>query len=161
MSYYVEGSGEPVRVTEDTRPKLNYVEQMVQLRDAIAPLGAEFGIATSRSLIISRREINGEAILIQFLEVFPQPIIERVPPSMATNFNGIQQIKIDDLRVFGISRKYAREWVVGTGISYFIDASLLHEQVKGGFECEFVSIEELPLTWNLILRRRADERRGV
>jgi hypothetical protein len=148
-------------VTEDTRPKLNFVEQMVQLRDAIAPLGAEFGIATSRSLVISRREVNQEAILIQFLEVLPQPIIERVPPSMATNFNGTQQIKIDDLRVFGVSRKYPREWVVGTGISYFVDATLLHEQARGGFECEFVSIEEMPLTWNLILRRKPDERRGV
>jgi hypothetical protein len=148
-------------VTEDTRPKLSFVEQMMQLRDAIAPLGAEFGITTSRSLIISRREVNQQSILIQFFEVLPQPIIERVPPSMATNFNGNQQIKIDDLRVFGVTRKYPREWIVGTGISYFVDATLLHEQVKGGFECEFVSIEEMPLTWNLILRRRADERRGV
>jgi hypothetical protein len=148
-------------MTEDTRPKLNYVEQMIKLRDEIAPLGQAFGISTCRSLIISRREINGQAILIEFLEVSPQPIIERVSPYTATNFGGTQQIKIDDLQVSGISRQYPREWIVGTGISYFIDATLLHRQVKGGFECEFVSIEEMPLTWNLILRRRADERNGI
>jgi hypothetical protein len=148
-------------MTEDTRPKLNYVEQMINLRDAIAPLGQAFGIPTCRSLIISRREINDVAISIEFLEVLPQPIIERVSPYVATNFNGTQQIKIDDLQVYGISRKYPREWIIGTGISYFVDATLLHQQIRGGFECEFVSVEEMPLTWNLILRRRADERNGI
>jgi hypothetical protein len=143
------------------------MQQMIELRDAIAPLAGELGMATARSLVISRRELQsgGEdeppRLCINFVEVSPKPIIERVPPSLASSFNGVQQIKIDDLQVFGISRKYPREWIVGTGISYFVDATLLYEQVRGGFECEFVSIEELPLSWNLILRRRADERRGV
>ncbi len=147
-------------MTEDTRPTTNYIEQMVELRDRIAPLASEFGISTSRSLVISRRVLGGEKFQIQYLEIEPKPIIERVPPSLASSFNSNQQIKIDDLRVFGVSRKYQREWIIGTGISYFVDAQLLGDKVSGGFEAEFVSIEELPLTWNLILRRRPDERRG-
>lgn len=142
---------------EDTRSKTTYVEQMIALRDRIAPLAGAFGIPTARSLIIQRRE-KGKS---EYLEIDPKPIIDRVPPSLAQAFNTNQQIKIDDLQVSGITRRYPRECIVGTGISYFIDAQLLLDRIVGGFEAEFVSIEELPLTWNLILRRRPDERRGV
>lgn len=148
-------------MTKDTRPKLSFVEQMMLLRDAIAPIAKELGMATSRSLVISRRVVGESSLKIDFLEISPQPIIERVSPKQATNFNGTEQIKNDDLQIFGISRKYPREWIVGTGISYFVDAVLINNQIRGGFECDFISIEEQPLTWNLILRRRTDERRGI
>lgn len=144
-------------MTQDTRPKTTYVEQMIALRDRVAPLAGAFGIPTARSLIIQRREKNRS----EYLEISPKPIIDRVPPFLAQAFNTSQQIKIDDLQVSGITRRYPREWIVGTGISYFVDAGLLLDRIVGGFEAEFVSIEELPLTWNLILRRRPDERRGV
>ncbi len=151
-------------MTQDTRPKTTYIEQMISLRDRIAPLADVFGI-TARSLVIQRRWLapGEEKTRIDYLEIDPKPIIERVPPSIAQAFNGSQQIqiKIDDLQISGITRRYPREWVVGTGISYFVDAQLLLDRVIGGFEAEFVSIDELPLTWNLILRRRPDERRGV
>lgn len=143
--------------TKDTRPKTSYVEQMIFLRDRIAPLASAFGIPTARSLIIQRREKSRS----EYLEIEPKPIIDRVPPSLAQAFNTNQQIKIDDLQVSGITRRYPREWIVGTGVSYFIDAQLLLDRIVGGFEAEFVSIEELPLTWSLILRRRPDERRGI
>lgn len=150
-------------MTKDTRPDTSYIEQMVALRDTIAPLAYQFGIPTARSLIIVRRWLNegAEDMSVGYLEISPKPIIERVPPSLASAFNSNQQIKIDDLRVSGISRHIPKQWVVGTGISYFIDAQLLLDKVTGGFEAEFVSIDELPLTWNLILRREPDERRGV
>lgn len=144
-------------MTKDTRPKTTYVQQMIALRDRVAPLAGAFGIPTARSLIIQRRE-RGKT---EYLEVDPKPIIDRVPPNLVQTSNSNQQIKIDDLQVSGISRRYPREWIVGTGISYFVDAVLLLDRISGGFESEFVSIEELPLTWNLILRRRPDERRGV
>ena len=96
-----------------------------------------------------------------YLEINPKPIIDRVPPATAAAFNTNLQVKIDDLQVSGISRRYPRELIVGTGVSYFIDSELLIDRIVGGFEAEFVSIEEMALTWNLILRRRADERRGI
>jgi hypothetical protein len=151
--------------SSDTRPKTTYIEQMVALRDSVAPLAGAFGIPTARSLVIQRRWVApGEGkTRIDYLEIDPKPIIERVPPYIAQAFNGNQQIqiKIDDLQVSGITRNYPRELVVGTGISYFVDSQLLLNRVIGGFEAEFVSIDELPLTWNLILRRRPDERRGI
>lgn len=150
-------------MTEETRTKTSYVEQMIGLRDLVAPLAGAFGIPTARSLIIQRRWLptDEEKMRVDYLEVQPNPIIDRVPPSIAAAFNTNLQVKIDDLQVSGISRHYPREWVVGTGISYFIDAQLLMDRIVGGFEAEFVSVDELPLTWNLILRRRPDERRGV
>lgn len=148
-------------MTKDTRPKTNYTQQMIALRDRIAPLSGAFGIPTARSLVIQRRFQGEGKARIDYLEIDPKPIIERVPPSIAQAFNSNQQIKIDDLQISGISRKYPREWVVGTGISYFVDSQLLLNRIVGGFEAEFVSVDELPLTWNLILRRRPDERRGV
>jgi hypothetical protein len=151
-------------MTEDTRPKTTYIEQMIALRDSIAPLAGAFGIATARSLVIQRRWVapGEEKTRVDYFEIDPKPIIDRVPPYLAEAFNGSQiQIKIDDLQVSGISRRYLRELIVGTGISYFIDSQLLLNRIVDGFEVEFVSIDELPLTWNLILRRRPDERRGV
>ncbi|ALF52241.1 hypothetical protein ACX27_04245 [Nostoc piscinale CENA21] len=147
--------------TQDTRPKTNYTQQMISLRDCIAPLVDAFGIPTARSLIIQRRFQEDGRLKIEYFAVEPKPIIDRVPPAIASAFNTDLQIKIDDLQVSGISRKYPREWIVGTGISYFADAQLLLDRIVGGFEAEFVSIDELPLTWNLILRRRTDERRGI
>ncbi|MEW6494503.1 MAG: hypothetical protein AB1589_18600 [Cyanobacteriota bacterium] len=151
--------------TEETRPKTTYIEQMVALRDSVAPLAGAFGISTARSLVIQRRWVaptEGKT-RVDYLDINPKPIIERVPPAIAQAFNGVGQIqiKIDDLQINGITRHYPREWIVGTGISYFVDSQLLMDRVIGGFEAEFVSIDELPLTWNLILRRRPDERRGV
>lgn len=150
-------------MTKDTRHKKSYVEQMIDLRDRIAPLSGVFGIPTARSLIIRRRWLppGEESMRVDYLEVNPQPIIDRVAPSLAAAFNTSLQVKIDDLQVSGISRRYPREWIIGTGVSYFIDAQLLMDRIVGGFEAEFVSVDELPLTWNLILRRRPDERRGV
>ena len=150
-------------MTQDTRPSTTYIEQMIALRDSVAPLAGAFGIPTARSLVIQRRWVALGDSGVDFFLIDPKPIIERVPPYIAQAFNGNQQIqiKIDDLQVSGITRRYPRELIVGTGISYFVDSQLLLNQVIGGFEAEFVSIDELPLTWNLILRRRPDERRGI
>ncbi|KYC42069.1 hypothetical protein WA1_18885 [Scytonema hofmannii PCC 7110] len=149
--------------TEDTRPKTSLTERMASLRDRVARRASELEIPTARSLIIQRRWLPADSneMAIAYLEIDPKPIIDRVSPTLAAAFNTSQQIKIDDLLVSGISRRYPKEHIIGTGISYFVDSQLLFDRIAGGFEAEFVIINELPLTWNLILRRRPDERRGL
>lgn len=148
-------------MTEDTRAFSGYTESMQQLRDSIAPLAAEFGIATARSLIIQRRWRENNQPYHEIYEIEPLPIIGRRQPSINNADNTNISVKQDLLVVEGISRKYPREKIVGTGINYWVDGLITSSGVNGGFQCEFYDIEELPLTWNLILRRILDERRGV
>ena len=126
---------------------------MLLLRDAIAPLASFFGVATARSLIIEQRGV--------YLEIIPTPIIGRRAPLIVNASNTNIQAKQDLFVVEGISRQYAREKIVGTGISYWVDSVLTIDGISGGFQAEFFSIDEMPLTWNLTLRRILDERRGV
>lgn len=144
--------------TKDTRPGGSYLELMVGMRDEIAGFARHLGIPTARSLTIRyKTRVDGQTI-DNCLRVDPSPVIRRIPPNIIAAFNNSNQVtyKADDLLVEGISRKYPRERIVGTSLSYFIDA-----ETDGGFECELVSIDELPLTWNLVLRRRTDDRRNV
>lgn len=147
--------------TKDTRGISNYTESMRQLRDFVAPLAETFGIAYARSLVIQRRWREGGEKFSDTYCISPTPIIGRKPPQIANADNTSISIKQDLLLVEGVSRKYPREHIIGTGINYWVDAQISSNGIIGGFECDLYSIDEHPLTWNLILRRITDERRGV
>jgi len=142
--------------TEETRGISDYSESMRTLRDSIAPLAAFLGIATARNLIIQKWGENEEII-----EIFPRPIMGRKQPQIVNADNSNIGAKQDLLVVEGITRAYPREKIIGTGINYWIDSELTSSGITGGFQAEFISVEEMPLTWNLTLRRVLNERRGV
>ena len=148
-------------MTEDTRPLSRYTLCMQFLRDQIAPVAFEFGIATARSLIIQKRWRENGEMRDRTFEVEPKPIIGRKPPQIQMADNTSISIKQDLFLVEGITRNYPKENIVGTGINYWVDATMTSEGIAGGFKAEFFSMEEMPLTWNLILRRILDERRGI
>lgn len=149
--------------TEDTRRGSTYLNQLVLMRDRIAGFAGSLSIPTARNLIIRSKTKTGNSIATSYLKIDPTPIIDRVSPRIASAFNNSSSItiKLDDLQVKGISRSYSREQILGTGISYFVDSDLVESSINGGFECDLVSVDELPLTWNLILRRKTDDRRNV
>lgn len=149
--------------TEDTRNSSTYLNQLVLMRDRIAGFAGNLNIPTARNLIIRSKTKTGNSIATSYLEIDPIPIIDRVSPRIASAFNGSNSItiKLDDLQIKGISRSYSREQILGTSISYFVDSEVVNNSISGGFECDLISVDELPLTWNLILRRKTDDRRNV
>lgn len=149
--------------TEDTRSGSRYLDQLILMRDRISSFAGHLSIPTARSLVIRNKVKVDNLIITEFLTINPVPIIDRVSPRIASAFNNSNSvtIKLDDLQVKGISRSYPREEILGTGISYFIDSEVINDNISGGFECDLISVEELPLTWNLILRRKPDDRRSV
>lgn len=148
-------------MTKDTRKETNYSQQMTHLRDLIAPIAADLGIPTARNLIIRLQAREEGKLQWQIFKIEPTPIIERSRPRDGVAFESGLRTKDDDFMVYGISRKYDRELIIGTGVSYFVDGEIIGGELVGGIECELSSVEELPLTWNLTLTRKPDERRGI
>jgi len=137
------------------------MQQMVGLRDSVAPLAGVWGIPTVRSLILRKRFASDtEGLVTEFVEITPRVHIDTVSPRLANAFQSSIQIEIDDFQVSGISRSYSRSDLVGTSIAYFVDGVLTDDgsAIASGIECDFIAITESSLTWDLILRRKADDR---
>lgn len=132
----------------------SFIEQMIELRDRIAPLAKEFGNPNVNSLIICKRE-NG---VFRYLEIKPDPIIKEEFPTRE---------QVQDLRsvegltrnysVFGISRKYTEEQIRGEGIDYLVGGRLRLGSPVGGAKCNLLSLERKSLTWDAVLVERIGE----
>lgn len=136
--------------------------QMVDLRDLAAELAE--GVPTIRSLIVRKRVKEPGYTLLKttFLEISPKPHIVTVSPRLAGAYqNSSLVLEIDDFQVNGISTRYGYNDLVGTGISYFVDGVLNDEKtvLVSGIECDFIDITHSKgLCWDMILRRKPDER---
>lgn len=144
----------------------DFYQQMIALRDGIAPLATALGHPQARSLVIRHRYIpEGDTFTIStYLEIKPFPIVTTVGPSTLSAFQGISDVQIekDDFEVKGLSRAYSELAQLGrdgTGYSYFVDGVLNPGKtaIASGIECDFVNITlSSALTWDLVLRRRSD-----
>lgn len=125
---------------------------MIELRDRVAPAADNFGLPTSRSLIIRYKSPN-----INYLEIFPKPNIKELAPK--TGSVGNQNIKgaIGDFEIKGISRKYELSAIVGSHIDYIIDGQLKNGKLVGGIECTYVTHTENSLTIDLTVQKRTGE----
>ena len=132
----------------------SFIEQMIGLRDRVAPLAKEFGNPNVLSLIIRKRE-NGS---FQYLEIKPDPVIQEDFPTREE----IQKLSsVEGLTrtfsVSGISRKYREEQLRGIGIDYLIGGRLSLGSAVGGVVCNLVSLDRKTLTWDAILVERISE----
>lgn len=125
---------------------------MISLRDMVAPEAENFGLPTSRSLIIRYKKQ-----IVTYLEISPQPIIKELAPK--TSNIGNQNIKgvVGDFEVKGISRKYPLEDIIGSGVDYIIDGKLKNGKLIGGVECTYITHQENSLTIDLTLQKRVGE----
>lgn len=132
----------------------SFIEQMIGLRDRVAPLAKEFGNPNVLSLIVRKRE-NGS---FQYLEIKPDPVIQEDFPTREeiqklSSVEGLTR----SFSVSGISRKYREEQLRGIGIDYLIGGRLSLGSVVGGVVCNLVSLEEKTLTWDAVLVERISE----
>lgn len=149
----------------------NFIKQMRALRNLGTPWAE--GIPSIRSLIIRSRSLDLQTQMIAstFLSISPLPHITTLTPKIAGAYKsaGID-VEIDDYQVKGIGRYYLfddgemggyeRSQLVGTSIAYFVDGVLSADgnRVISGQECDFIGITERALQWDLVLRRKPDDR---
>lgn len=134
---------------------LSFINQMIGLRDRLAPLADEFGHPNVRSLIIRKRTSTG----VEYLEITPDPVIEEEFPSK----EAVQELRSVEgitktYSVSGISRKYTEEQLRGAGIDYLVGARLKLGSPVGGVVCNLVSLTPKTLTWDAVLIERISER---
>lgn len=125
---------------------------MIEMRDRVATSAENFGLPTSRSLIIRYK-----SPVVTYLEILPRPNIKELAPK--TGSVGNQNIKgaIGDFEVKGISRKYPLSDIVGSHIDYIIDGELKRGKLIGGIECTYITHSENSLTIDLTLQKRTGE----
>lgn len=133
-------------------PYLTYLQQMINLRDMVAPEAENFGLPTSRTLIIRYKRES-----VTYLQISPNPIIKELAPKTSNIGNQNMKVAVGDFEVKGISRKYALESIIGSGIDYIIDGKLKNGKLIGGVECAYVTHQENSLTIDLTLQKRMGE----
>jgi hypothetical protein len=143
----------------------DFYQQMGALRQLVAPLAQAFRHPDARSLVIRRRYVPaGETMPItDYLAIIPWPLITTVEPKLGSAFQGQQDIVIEitDFQVKGIDRSvYTSDLLVGSGLSYFIDAEISPsgDSLRGGTECEYIALRSATaLTYDLILRAKSEQ----
>lgn len=141
-----------------------FAEQMIHLRDLAAGLAPQFGLHTLRSLILRKRYVPDYASVPfeEILLINPTPVIDQVSPKTLKAYGGSSiSVQIGDFYVKGISRRYTYEELVNVGVEYIIDGVLSpnSQSVIGGIPCDFVDMTlSKSLTWDMIIRRKADHR---
>lgn len=143
----------------------DFYQQMGSLRRLVAPLGQVFKHPDVRSLVIRRRYVpeDEEIPITEYLVIEPWPVITTVEPSLGSAFQGQQDIVIEitDYQVQGIDRKqYEQTALVGSGLSYFVDAEISPsgDSIRGGTECEYIALRfATALTYDLILRAKSEQ----
>ena len=139
---------------------MTFITEMIAVRDQAAAIAQYFGISTIQSFFVCRRAPNQ---VPNYLEIDPKPLIQNVSPKMVADFGQNQriQIELDDIQVSGISHKYGRDQITGSGVFYNIGGVLTGGVLTGGYEAELVpgtNVEEKTLVWNVILRRKKRSR---
>lgn len=137
------------------------IAQMIRLRDLAAPLA--LGVPTMRSLVVCKRRLEPgtQRIAAAYLAIAPSPHIQQATPRTANAYRSMGiDIEMTDYEVSGLSRAYTREQLVGTDISYYVDGVLDEPGTTliSGQACDFVGLTFSTLCWNLVLRRRPDQR---
>ncbi len=134
---------------------------MVGLRDLTAPLAV--GLPNITPLILRKRIlVPGDTYpTTAHIVIEPQPYVSIATPKLASAYQALGiTIEVDDIEVRGVSQRHPRTDLVGTGISYWLDATLSSDgkSLIGGYECDFVGIVDNTLTWDMVLRRKPDDR---
>ena len=138
---------------------MDFIGEMVRLRDEISGLADGFGVPTIRSVIIRKRSDSSYT----YTEIYPKPHVEVMAPAMIASFGDSIPVKLelDDLKIT-ISRRYSADELTGTGVDLIVDGQLFGDRVVGGYEVERVpgmDISEKTLVWELYVRRKSTSRR--
>jgi hypothetical protein len=137
----------------------NFLSQMTNLRDNLV-VGVS-GLPNQRSLILRHRSYNdlSQEPSYSHTIILPLPIITLSFPRLEA-LDGTRTLKLatGKLQVKGISKSYSRQLLERSGTEYFVDATLTPSGVEGGFQCDFDSITENTLTWEITLNQRIGDK---
>jgi hypothetical protein len=137
--------------------RISLIAQMGHVRQQIAGLAEEYGLPNVRSLIVRQRTNIG----YQYTAIKPNPVIITESSPQRNNLEDFNNIEVlqQPLMVKGISRRvdlstdwgYSYEDLVGSGIDYIVDGKLELGKVVGGIICNFESITEKTIHWDMKL----------
>lgn len=133
----------------------DFITQMVKLRNKTAAIAGRYGNPDIAPLVVRNRDENGDFF---YFQIEPDPHISEEIPRPET----LQDIRsVEGLRraftILGIGRNYSKEQLKGEGVEYVVGARLRLGKPVGGVICQFVSIEERMLTWELQLVEKISE----
>lgn len=119
-------------------------------------VSSDFGVSTSRTLVIATRHPGGGETYIQ---VCPNPIIQVVSVQEMEALANLPNVQIEktDLKVTGIPRTYSADEIFGPGTYYLIDAILKNDIPQGGIIADAVQgyrATNRELDYELLLRER-------
>ncbi|MBN3946455.1 MAG: hypothetical protein HWQ38_08155 [Nostoc sp. NMS7] len=124
---------------------MNYITQMIALRDSLPSVAVAFNISSLKKFYIHRRENNGTVIE----EVIPTPVIQEVSLQLKTvedlnSLKGMSKV----FEVKGISKKYQR---------IQLESELIDFEIEGGIKCQLIDIKENIITWDLRVEQKLGE----
>lgn len=138
----------------------NFAEIAAQARNSGFVASASiFGLPNVISLLLIRRYVT-DNVLRQEFRILRDLVWKRSPPDIFAPLTGTDA-REDKFEILGIGRDLdCSDWLQETGTSYWVNAEVQNMQPLGGFEVEFVTIDETnPLVRNLTVRRKPDERK--
>lgn len=156
-----ESTQPPILAPDPNRQYQGWLSNGVTQRDVLAGFFQTIDTSFTRTLILYRQTTTGPIET----EILPRPYISRVG-SKARPYRLLSgqeiQLSEDDIRVHGISKRYALSDIWQWGTLYVLDPV---RGVDGGVDldrstvCELVFIDDSnALTWTLNLRKRSDSR---
>lgn len=125
----------------------DFVSQMVAVRNKVAGLAGRFGNPDIAGVVVRRQNEDG---FYSYLQITPDPVVREDLPEI-DQVRGVRSVEA--LRkafvISGIGRHYKEESLRGPGMEYLVGARMVLNKPVGGVLCQFVSLEEKFLTWEL------------
>ena len=156
-----ESTQPPILSPNPNQQYQGWLSNGVTQRDCLAGFFQTIDTSFTRTLILYQQTTEGPVET----EILPRPYISRVG-SKARPYRLLSgqeiQLSEDDIRVYGISKRYALSDIWQWGVLYILDPirdTSGRVDLGGSTVCELVFIDDSnPLTWTLNLRKRSDSR---
>lgn len=132
---------------------MSLFSELGHIRDMISPIAREMGVPFCRSLVMVYRNPMAD----QYIQVQPNPITNQLTSKMAAVVSQISEVELDtnDFEIKGISRENHSYQQIRNADYFIVDGEVSSEGIlTPGIICDFVSISEQALGWDLVLKRR-------
>lgn len=134
----------------------DFVSQMVKLRNKAAAIAGKYGNPDIAPVAVRNRDGDGNFL---YFQIEPDPhVSEQIPrPESLQDIRSVEGLR-RAFTILGVGRNYSKEQLKGEGVEYVVGARLRLGRPVGGVVCQFVSVEERMLTWELQVVEKISEK---
>lgn len=148
---------------------MSLVDRMVSLNARLQAIPDRLGVPQIRNLMVRHVSLDSGLLVSTTDSLFaPKPYIQNVPSRLVgLEIGGNITVRDDDFQVTGIPRSYSQDFLQKDVQYYVIDpltgnsGEIIYDNIGNpaqGVFCKLLQLRDNELlTWNLILRRMADQ----